>query len=230
MFSPSHAQRGSSLFIILVAVALFAALSYALSQQGDGVRSLSNEKIRLLASDVIDMGNGLADATSRLRLHGVAETAISFENSIIGGYANADCTAGTCKVFDFDGGGKDWETPTIEINGAVDMGISGDLAIKNIGTASADLVAIIPDLSDDICTRINTLLNLPGGSSGPSVIATATATKFTGAYSGAPTLLTSTQIDGQKSGCVEITSASGSAFTGTPLSSTNVFYQVLLAR
>ena len=100
--------------MILIAVALFAALSYALSQQRDGTKGLSTEKVRLLASDVIDMGNGLADANARLRLRRIADTAISFENSTVIGYINPNCTDDSCKIFAFDGGGRDWENPVTE--------------------------------------------------------------------------------------------------------------------
>lgn len=227
--SPSLSQRGSSLFIILIAIALFAALSYALSRGGDSTKGLSNEKTRLLASDVIDIGNNLADATIKLRLHNIKDTDISFENSVVSGYTNAACTSDTCKVFAFDGGGKDWEAISTDVNGAIDMGITGDLAIADIGTSSADLVMIIPELSLDICNRINSLVGIDTTGT-PTVIASATANKFTGTYSGAPTSITSTQIDGHKSGCFQITAASGTAVTGAPLADTYTFYQVLLSR
>jgi len=228
--SSYSAQRGSSLFIIMIAIALFAALSYALTRGGDAGASLSGEKVRLLASDVIDMGTSLADTTAKLRLQRVPETSISFENSVVAGYTNAACTDGTCKIFDFDGGKKDWETPAVEINNAADMGITGNLDIKNISSGNADLVLLIPDLSLDICSRINVMLGLHDSTAVPSVIASVTANKFTGTYDGAPTIITSPQLDGHKSGCFRITAASGSAFTGAPLSNTYTFYQVLLAR
>ena len=227
--SSISSQRGSSLFIILIAIALFAALSYAISRSGQGTAGLSREKIRLLASDTIDIGNGLAEAVIKLRLRGIADTKISFENAIVSGYTNAACSSGTCKVFDFDGGGKDWETIPADINGGVEMGVTGNLAVQNMGSTAADLVMIIPALSSDICNKINSLLGVDTSAT-PSVIASITANKFTGTYSGSPTSITSSQLDGQKSGCFRITTASGTAVTGAPLSNTYTFYQVLLAR
>ncbi len=226
----SFHERGSSLFIILIAVALFAALSYALSRGGDSAGALSQEKLRLLASDVIDYGEGLADATAKLRLRRIMDTEISFENSIVAGYTNAACSTGTCKVFDFDGGGKDWETPASDVNGAVDIGITGGLAIKDLGSNAADLVMVMPGLSSSLCARINVLLGLHDASSSPSVIAAVSGNKFTGTYAAVPVTVTSSQIDKQKSGCFQATAAAGSAFTGTPLANSYIFYQVLLAR
>lgn len=223
-------QSGSSLLIILVAVALFAALSYVISQQSNSSSSLSNEKIRLIASDIIDMGNKLSDSTARLRLRQISNTKISFENSNVAGYTNAACTTDLCKIFTFDGGGKDWETPTPDVNGGVDWGYTGDVAIKNIGSDDADLVAILPELSLDICNRINTLIGIYGAGGTPTVLAAVTANKFTGAYAGVPVSITGVDIDGQKSACIQITAANGTAFTGAPLANTYVFYQVLEAR
>ncbi len=222
-------ECGSSLFIILIAVALFAALSYAMSQRGDSGAALSAEKIRLAASDVIDMGNKLADSTARLRLRNVLQTQISFENSSVAGYANPNCSVDNCKIFAFDGGGRDWETPTNDINNGVDWGFTSGVAIRNIGTDSADLIAVLPGLSLGICNRINMMIGLYDVSGVPSVFAAVTANKFSGTY-GVPTTLTDAQINGQKSACIQITTASGTAFTGAPLSNTYVFYQVLEAR
>ncbi len=215
--------------MILIAIALFVALSYALSQGGGG-NNVTKEKTRLAASNVIDLGTGLAEAATRLRLHNVADTKISFENSVVAGYTNAACSTGSCKVFDFNGGGKDWETPSTDINNGTDIGITGSLAIKNMGSSNADLVMLMPNISSSICSTINILLGIHDSSTTPAVIATVTATKFTGAYSGAPTMITHSQLDGQKSGCFQITTATGSAFSGTPLTNSYTFYQILLAR
>lgn len=226
--SPSS-QRGNALFIILIAVVLFAALSYALSQGGNSTAGLEHEKTRLLASDVIDIGNNMAEATAKLRLRGVTDTNISFENSVVSGYANAACTSDACKVFAFDGGGKDWETPSTGVNGNVDMGFTGSLAVTNMGTSSADLVMIVPDISYGTCVKINSLLSIDNATHTPNVIASVAANKFTGSYSGSPVSITGTELDGQKSGCFKITTASGTAFGGA-LSGIYVFYQVLITR
>ena len=227
---PYNRQLGSSFLIILIAVVLFAALSYAISQQSGSVAPLSSERIRLLASDVIDMGNKLSDSVGRLRLRQVSNTKISFENSIVAGYTNSACTTDSCKVFSYDGGGRDWETPTPDINEGVDWGYTGSVAIKNIGSDNADLVAFLPNISLDICNRINTLIGIYGSGGAPTVLAAVTANKFTGAYAVAPVSVTGAQIDGQKSACIRITAASGTAFVGAPLANTYVFYQVLEAR
>lgn len=229
-FSDPSSERGSSLFIILFAVALFAALTYAISQQRNGPAALSSEKLRLLAGDVMDMGNSLADATSRLRLRRIPNTTISFENDSVAGYTNAACTEDACKVFAYDGGGKDWEKPSPDINQGTDWGFTGDIAIQDIGTTDADLVAILPHLSESLCNQINMMIGLYGSAGTPPVLATVTANKFTGTYHATPSIVSGTSINGQKSACIKVTTASGTAVSGSPLNNTYLFYQVLESR
>lgn len=232
--SPSRNETGSGLFVILFAIALLAALTYAISQQSSGTMGLSEEKVRLLASDVIDMGNGLSETTARLRLHKVSDTELSFENSIVAGYTNTNCTDETCKIFSYDGGGKDWETPVPEISEGKNWGFTGSLAIKNIGTDAADLVAILPGLSQTLCARINVSLGVHDANTAVPSVAAMPASKFTGTYLGPPlgmpTMITSALTDGQKSACLKVTSATGSAVSGTPLNDKYIYYQVLSER
>lgn len=216
--------------MILMCIVLFAALSYALSQQRNEGTALSAEKLRLVSSDVIDMGNSLSEATARLRLRRIAEDRISFQNDRVAGYTNPVCTSDECKIFAYDGGGKEWETPSPDINQGTDWGFTGDLAVQDIGTANADLVGILPHLSESVCNQINRMIGLYGNSGNPSVVATMMANKFTGSYNATPTLISGAIFNGQTSGCIKVTAASGSAVSGGPLSNTYVFYQVLESR
>lgn len=224
----SHTQQGSILFFILIGVALFAALSYVISQQSSGNIALSQERIRLQASDVMDMGKKMADAVARLRINGIADTTISFENDTVSGYTNAACTTDSCKVFSFDGGGLNWISSTTDINGGVDWGISGAIALENMGTSAGDLIAFLPGLSIDTCNRINIMLDIYATGGTPSTIASVAAGKFTGTYGSSA--LNDSQIKGKSAGCFYLTSGTGTALTGAPLTNTYVYYQVLDSR
>lgn len=216
--------------MILICIVLFAALSYALSQQRNEGSALSSEKIRLVSGDVIDMGNGLSEATTRLRLRRVSEDHISFQNDHVAGYTNPACTGDECKIFSYDGGGKEWETPSPDINQGTDWGFTGDLAIQDIGTGNADLIGILPRLPEAVCNQINRMIGLYGNAGTPPVVASITANKFTGSYNATPTLVSGAVFNGQMSGCIKVTAASGSAVSAGPLNNTYVFYQVLESR
>jgi hypothetical protein len=226
----NSSEHGSALFIVLIAIALFTALTYAMSQQNNSAASLSVEKIRLLSSDIMDMGNKLSDSVSRLRLNKISNTNISFENSIVTGYTNPTCTVDTCKIFAFDGGGRDWETPTTDISSGQDWAFTGSLAIQNMGTTDTDLVAFLPNIPLSICNRINTSLGWYGTTGAPPSLTGISAAKFTGTYGVAPVNISHASLQGQKSGCIQLGTVSGTAFSGTLPSTFYTFYQVLEAR
>ncbi len=225
-FSPS--QHGSGLLMILMVVVLFAALSYAISRQATGTKGLSEERYKLQASEIIDAGTRFADTVSRLRLKGVSSTQISFENTVVGGYANGGCSSDSCKVFAFDGGGIDWEAPIAGVNSGENWGFSGSVSLTDVGTAAPDLLAILPNISLELCSRLNVLLNLHNSSTSPPLVVAATFDQFSGTYSATSTINTAL-INGKKSGCLQITTASGTAISGAPLASKYHFIQVLQA-
>ncbi len=221
-------QRGSTLFIILIAVALFAALSYAISRSSSSGKDLTQEKTHMLATEILDTGNRLAETVSVMRLHGTKDTELSFEYD--GNYVNAACLDETCKVFSFDGGGINWETPAPGANNGEDWAYTGDIAISSIGTDAADLVAILPGLSVGACHRINVVLGLEAESAAPPVMSDFSADHFTGTYNVAPVNFNPAALSGQKSGCFNIASLSGTVVAAPPLLNTYVFYQVLRSR
>lgn len=223
----SSRQNGSALFMILIAVALFAALSFALSQQSDSGKALSSEKIRILASDVIDMGTQMSETIAHMRLNKITLQKISFENPVMTGYINASCSVDSCKVFAYDGGGRDWEQPVTEVSHGADWGYTGDIAIKNVGTDDADLVAILPNLPLSICEQLNKMLGVKGT---PVAFNGVAAAQYVGNFSVTPVSLTHADIDGKEAACIELTSPTGTAFSGITASPIYAYYQVLSAR
>ncbi len=109
-------QRGNILFLILLAVVLFAALSYAVTQ---GMRGGGNdagpEKARTIAAEILNYATLMEQTINRLRVSGgCTPVQISLENTVESGYANAYSPVDKhCNVFDPAGGGMSWKTPDI---------------------------------------------------------------------------------------------------------------------
>lgn len=106
MGSWDYRESGNVLFLILIAVVLFAALSYAVTQSSrlSGENS-TKEKAQLKLSQAIDFVNDVQVAVTRLRASGCAEDQISFENSIAQFYVNPKAPADkSCHVFRPEGG------------------------------------------------------------------------------------------------------------------------------
>lgn len=99
-------QNGNILFLILIAVALFAALSYAVtSSNRTNEGGLQRDKARLIASRIIQYGNELENQINRLMvINGCSDTQISFERRPFNGsdslYTNPNAPADyRCHVF-----------------------------------------------------------------------------------------------------------------------------------
>ena len=60
-------QSGNVLIIILVAIALFAALTYAVFESGENSGDISYEETQLLATQILDKGNLYVQTIQRLQ-------------------------------------------------------------------------------------------------------------------------------------------------------------------
>ncbi len=96
-------QNGNALFLILIAVALFAALSYAITQSGRGGGSISKEQAVIAASQVTQYAASVHTAVQRMIIGGITPSSICYGGSYNG---NSLCSAPEQnRVFDQSGGG-----------------------------------------------------------------------------------------------------------------------------
>ncbi len=172
-------QRGNILFLILLAVVLFAALSYAVtSGMRGGGNDASPEKAQALASQIVNHATLVENTIQRLKVSGCRDTEISFQNGTFGGYTNSNSPADMhCRVFNPAGGGLSpqvWgEAELDESNIGADrygeMIFTGHNCLWNVGSAggssavvkcysngdNAAIVAFLPYLDMATCKAIN---------------------------------------------------------------------------
>lgn len=240
-----NTQSGNVLFYILIAVMLLAALAYAVAQGGRGsTNNVSAEKARLFATEILGYGDVVANAAGQLGLRGYSDTQISFENSIIAGYENANCTEDACRIFALDGGGVNYMKPNDEWLDTAQSGqsrygelyIHGRSNVEDVGTGDDDLILFVPYLKKEVCVAVNKLLGIvpasrdvPRETNGPF----ATNVKFDGVYvqvadrkvSGDGTTGEPEILFGKQAGCTE---SSGGA--SNPPAGTYHFFKILVAR
>lgn len=120
-----RAQKGSALFLILIAVALFAALSYALTQSGRGGGDISKEQAKLYAAQLVQMADDVRQGTQRMALTGTPISSImaGTGGGMYGGIGSDNgfpsfCTTGATCVFASEGGAVSLPLPPRE---AIDM-------------------------------------------------------------------------------------------------------------
>ena len=70
--NPDRAEGGNALFLILIAVVLFAALSFAVTQSNRGMSNTGQENAALAASSIMQAVASLTEAHMRLNLRGLS--------------------------------------------------------------------------------------------------------------------------------------------------------------
>ncbi len=177
-----NVQRGNILFLILLAVVLFAALTYAVtgSQKGQ-VKDVSSEKADTLAATILQTGSLTENAINRLKLvNGCADTQISFDSPTVSGYYYAASPADKhCYVYDPAGAGLSFPQPPPEL-GNVQYWFNGRTKWLKAGAAAgASLVMALPINSAALCAAINKALGNPA----TLAVDWIDSTKFKGGYS-----------------------------------------------
>lgn len=171
-----HTERGNVLFLILIAVALFAALSYAVTQSsrsggGDADRetnlvnsaqisqypaSIRTALLRLIISDGIDIGDLEFNLPSNFSNCGTPTNGTKGDHCVFHGeggnvayvQAPAEVLTGTTP--------GDWV-----FNGENEINLVGVTAGGDAPTAaSAEVIAFLPNVSDSVCERINEELGI----------------------------------------------------------------------
>jgi hypothetical protein len=216
-------QKGNILFLILIAVALFAALSYAVSQtmrQGSG--GVSEEKTRVETVYIHQFPTSVRQAIVRVKLsHKLTDTEISFAHpeTVAYGVFGTDPEK---EVFHPQGGKIPYQTVPVGLNDGSDWIFNGSLEIDGVGStdgtgAGSDLVAFLPGISLDVCRYINK--ELSGSLTTPVNITVAgETTVFTGTFSYAATI-SDPALNGKAAFC----------YRSTTLNK-YVYYEVLIER
>ncbi len=227
-------ERGNVMFYILIAVALLAALITAVAQSGRGsIKQVGEEKSRLLASEITEYANSIANAVAQLRLRGVKETDLCFDDANWGGanYNHAGCGDDINKIFHLSGGGITWKNaPEMAMDNAAapdDLWhIYADNEVQNIGTtcgaaACADLILVVNELSLEVCKQINTLLDVTDPDTAPPGDTGIGTTRYIGVYGYDETIGNeASELSGKTAACLHETAAPNEY----------VFYKVLIAR
>jgi hypothetical protein len=170
-----NSSSGNALFLILIAVALFAALSYAITQSGRGGGSIDREQASIAGAQISSYAAQMASAVNRMKLvSGCADSDFSFnyDSDGDGDYIDTDDTYNnngspgdySCHVYHANGGGITRIDPAT-INGLTDSASNIEVygssymsgALPNVwpSIANVDLVLYVRNITDEACLAIN---------------------------------------------------------------------------
>ncbi len=160
--------KGNALFLILIAVALFAALSYAVTQSGRGGGSIQWEQTAIHAAQVLQYMQYVKHSYDRIRVAlNAAQVRFSVPDATEASrvYTGSAFTTGTAVgLYDADGGGAQYEKVPPSWQEPAYAGYSDTLSYTvqalevggaELGSAAADEFMILKYLTKGICEEIN---------------------------------------------------------------------------
>ena len=162
------AECGNVLFLILIAVALFAALSYAVTQSSRSGGGNSDGESNLVNSATLTQyPASVRTAIIRMIIGGTDVAQLNFDRPAAFA-TTCDPAPGPC-VFHPDGGGATSATAPPEAMASGNQGdwiFTSDFDITSIGRTTAtnisnDIIAFLPSITQSICERLNAELGVP---------------------------------------------------------------------
>lgn len=184
-------QQGNVLFMVLIAIALFGALTVNVMRSENVAGSIHNESLSIQLYQLTDYASQIEQAVTDLMVQrGCALTELSFDHADRANYntaehyLNANSPSGNvCDIFATAGAGVPYKEPLAMVAeaGTSEYGITGIMAIEglgrnpdDVGDAGAELV-FINRLPRAACLRVNREMDIANPSGEPPEVANADA-------------------------------------------------------
>lgn len=175
-------ESGNVLFIILIGVALFAALSFMFTRSNSGGAGnvVSSQQASILAREVIGYADQIDQAVNALMAQGVAETDICFYTGANNAaYNHAGCANDLNKVFGAKG--MPYQAPP-QGSSASEWYFTGRSIVTGVGTDAPELIVLLMNIPQGLCTAINDSLNRNFATIETGVGSFNTSPRFDGTY------------------------------------------------
>lgn len=244
----NNRQSGNILFLILLAIVLFAALTYAVNGSFRVTQdtAIPKEKARSIATQIINYVTSMEQAVTRMRTTGECKLEqLDFDRAPeFTGYDGLNTPAdGHCKLFNANGGGIPFTPPDPAWFDGVNTGqywygewhFTGANYVANIGTTAAgvdtsqEITVILPYLKKDICVALDDVLNIKPSDPPPNEGSSVAIGQFTRwgepntyRFGTAPTRLWDSNPESRSSGC--LTMGTG------PVAGAYFFFHTLVVR
>ncbi len=168
-------EKGNVLFLILIAVALFAALSYAVtSSSRSGGGDASDETNLISSAQITQYPASVRTSIVRMIISkGITPDELEFNPP--SDFASCTVSNANCVFHPAGGGATFVQAPADVVTGTTPQSwvINGENEIYLIGqsgsanntftAAQADVIAFLPNVKTSICQKINTELGINGG-------------------------------------------------------------------
>jgi hypothetical protein len=185
-------EIGSIIFYILIGIILLGTLTIALRNIGSGgADNIDRETLILKATQVQRYGAELANAVKDLQTNQVSEADIRFAYPTAPTDYGDITTTPTYQVFDAKGGRATYRTPPDGVNDGSSWEFFATTDVPQVGSDKAELIAVLPHVTQAFCNVINTQLGFTVGTqptddvngSSPDCVMGASSQRFTGSFS-----------------------------------------------
>lgn len=157
MRSHKKSEFGNALFLILIAVALFAALSYAITQSSRNGGNITRETNMITAARLSEIGAATAARVQRMVILGTPADDIVMHTTGMFGFLGT-CSSGTDCLYAPEGGGLTQPDVSVEQGiAAFSFGNDGDgtESISGVGTAAPDIYLMAVLTNEALCQEMN---------------------------------------------------------------------------
>jgi len=232
-------EQGGVLWFILISVALIGILTAMLNRSGSSVDQAGNiEQMNIRISKVLRFAKSIESAVQNMKLNGISENDISFENSVtVEDYTNTGCDAAadqpwpSCLVFDERGAGLVYQKFS-DLNDGSDWIFTGAINVGNadnpVGTYGSavgnDLVMLLPNVSLSFCKQLNTQYGVGVAGTLPIDMSGVETNAFIGTFTGLSVL------DGDPNPFELNSEPMGCFIDGNAAPNVRYFYYTLMAR
>ena len=147
-------ENGNVFFFVLLAIVLIGLVTAAL-RQGSNDASIDNENLTVKTSQVRQYAAELERGVSFVLQNGLSEVDIRFAHPDASSDYGSIATDPTHQVFDKTGGGVEYRAAPSGINDGSPWEFYGASALPQVGSDSAELIAVLPNVTAEFCSKIN---------------------------------------------------------------------------
>ena len=157
-------ERGNVLIYVLIAIALFAALSFTLGRQTDTgeAGTISDDKLTLYATQMIDYAAQVKSVIDQMEFQGIRYDDMDFTLSTDADFENQTTTRNIYKVYHPAGGGLIDKPIPEDVLQAVSSGAKWHLGRFNnvewTPTTDQEIILTAHQISEPLCKKLNTII------------------------------------------------------------------------
>lgn len=206
-------ESGNVLIIILLAIGLIGLLTAAIQGTTNQQGHIDNETLIIRVSEVQRYASELERGIAYIMQNGYSESDIRFAHPNAPtdyGDLSADADKSD-QLFAKEGGGAQYQDPPSNINDGSSWEFYGQTALPEVGSDEAELVAVLPNVTQAFCERVNTILDYAAQPEDSSTCVNGGASARFDAgtqFSGSPNTVVDATFSQKPStqGCIECTS------------------------